>query len=221
LYALEILDEVGAHDDALTTGALDWLRREASNDDGGVPFALPSARGWPHAPWFDLQDDPPSSLLMTAGLAAQVDRLGVDHPWLAPAATFCWERIAAADQAPDPYTMHYIVDFLDAVPDRARADAALDALAAHVPADGLLTVGAGTEGEMLRPLDLAPRPNHAGRRLFADAVIERELDLLAAGQADDGGWTFSWAAWNPAAAWEWRGVVTVHALHTLRAYGRL
>jgi hypothetical protein len=52
-------------------------------------------------------------------------------------------------------------------------------------------------------------------------VIERELDALAAGQADDGGWTFSWAAWNPAAAWEWRGVVAINALRTLRAYGRL
>ena len=29
------------------------------------------------------------------------------------------------------------------------------------------------------------------------------------------------AAWNPAVAWEWRGAVTVGALHTLRAYGRL
>jgi hypothetical protein len=222
LYALEVLNEVGAHDDALTTGALDWLRREATNDDGGVPFALPSARGWPHAPWFDPQDDPPSSLLMTAALAAQAHRLGLDHPWLAPATAFCWEHGGgAAATAPDPYTLRLLVDFFDAVPDRARADAALAALTPHIPADGLIAVGAGAEGELLRPLDLAPRPGHAARRLFADDVIERELDTLAAGQADDGGWTFTWAAWNPAAAWEWRGVVTMVALCTLRAYGRL
>ena len=221
LYALEILHEAGARDDELTTGALDWLQREATNDDGGVPFVLPSARGWPLAPWWDAQDDPPSSLLMTAGLAAMIQRLGLDHPWLRPATAFCWDRAAAVTAAPDPYTTRYLVDFLDAAPDRARADAALDALAAHIPADGVLTVGAGVEGEVLRPLDLAPRPDHAGRRLFDDAVIERALDELAAGQQDDGGWTFSWAAWNPAAAWEWRGVVTVVALRTLRDHGRL
>jgi hypothetical protein len=51
-------------------------------------------------------------------------------------------------------------------------------------------------------------------------VIEQELDRLAAEQQEDGGWTFSRGAWNPAVAWEWRGAVTV-ALRTLRAYARL
>jgi len=121
----------------------------------------------------------------------------------------------------DPYTLRFAADFLDAVPDRARADEVLDGLAGRIPPDGLLRVAAGTEGEVLRPLDLAVRPEHVARRLFDDAVIERELDRLADEQQDDGGWTFSWAAWNPAVAWEWRGVVTVLALRTLRAYGRL
>jgi len=51
-------------------------------------------------------------------------------------------------------------------------------------------------------------------------VVERELDRLAAIQQFDGGWTSTWAAWNPAAAWERRGVVAVQALRTLRARGR-
>jgi hypothetical protein len=107
------------------------------------------------------------------------------------------------------------------VPDRARADALLDRLGARLPADGLLRVDAGTEGEVIRPLEVAPWPGHAARGLFGDAVIEQELDRLAAEQQDDGGWTFSWAEWNAAVAWEWRGAVTVAALRTLRAYGRL
>jgi hypothetical protein len=74
---------------------------------------------------------------------------------------------------------------------------------------------------VLRPLEVVPRPDHAARRLFDDGRIERELDRLEAEQQEDGGWTFTWKAWNPAAAWEWRGVVTVLALRTLRAYGRL
>ena len=219
LYALEILHEIGAPDAPLATDALDWLQT-VTNPDGGVPFVLASARGWPHAPFWVPQDDPPSSLLMTAGIAAAVHRLGLDHPWLAGASEYVWA--ALPDLTPsDPYAFRYAVGFLDAVPDRPRADAALDALTGLVPADGVLHVAAGTEGETLGALEVAPRPDHAGRRLFPAELIERELDELAAAQQDDGGWTFSWAAWNPAAAWEWRGVVTIDALKTLRADGRL
>ena len=117
--------------------------------------------------------------------------------------------------------MRFGVDFLDAVPDRARAEEVLASVGDRIPADGLLPVGGGTDGEALRPLELARRPEHAARRLYDDAVIERELDRLEAGQREDGGWTFDFAAWNPAVAWEWRGAVTVDALRTLRAYGRL
>jgi hypothetical protein len=136
------------------------------------------------------------------------------------ATEYCWEHAEEAGTG-SPYTVRFVLDFLDAVPDRGRAQTLLDRLADRVPADGLLRVDAGTEGEVLRPLELAPWPQHAARRLFDDAVIERELDRLADDQQDDGGWTFTWAAWNPAVASEWRGAVTVLALRALGAYGRL
>jgi hypothetical protein len=219
LYALEILHEVEATDSALAIGALDWLQT-ISLPDGGVPFVLATAEDWPHAPWYQPSDDPPSSLLMTAGLAAAAHRLGLDHPWLGPATDYCWERAGEIAQG-DAYTLRHGVDLMDAVPDRARADEVLASVADRMPADGLLPVGGGAEGEVLRPLELARRPEHAARRLYDDAVIERELDRLAAGQLQDGGWTFAFTAWNPAVAWEWRGAVTVEALRTLSAYDRL
>ena len=52
------------------------------------------------------------------------------------------------------------------------------------------------------------------------AVIEAHLDYLGRAQRDDGGWTFSWLAWSPAAEFEWRGRVTVDATRILRAAGR-
>ena len=52
-------------------------------------------------------------------------------------------------------------------------------------------------------------------------MIERELERLAAEQKEDGGWTVDFLAWNPVVAWEWRGIATVLALQTLRAYDRL
>jgi hypothetical protein len=219
LYALDILNEVEATDLSLARGALDWLET-VTEDDGGVPFVLPSAKGWPHAPWFAPEDAPGSSLLMTAGIAAAAHRLGLEHPWRDRATEYCWAHTHGALTG-HAYEMRYVADFLDAVPDRARAGAELDALAGRVSGDGVVRVEGGTDDEALRPLDLAPWPGHAARRLFGDDVIERELDRLAAGQQEDGGWTFTWLAWNPAAAWEWRGVVTIEALRTLQAYGRL
>jgi hypothetical protein len=220
LYALDVLYEINAPAAPLITPALDWLQRSATNADGGVPFVLATAKGWPHAPWWTPQDDPPSSLLMTAGLTAAALRLGLDHPWLTKATTYVWDALAAPEPL-DPYTFRYAVGFLDATDDRARAEAILDTLAAQIPDDGVLRVAAGTDGEQLDALEVVPHPGHAARRLFPDALIEEELDALAAAQEDDGGWTFSWAAWSPAVAWEWRGVMTVEALKTLRAYGRL
>jgi len=64
-------------------------------------------------------------------------------------------------------------------------------------------------------------PDSVGRRLFEAGTIEAHLDRLADGQADDGGWTLDWLAWSPVAASEWRGSLTVSALLTLRANGRV
>jgi hypothetical protein len=218
-YALGMLAELPPSPErqSLALGALDWLTT-VSNPDGGVPFLLPSATGYPAAFW--MQPSAESSLLATVQLAAGGLRLGVDHPWLDPASRYCWERIETAAPDGDAYTFKYAVDFLDATPDHDRAEAVLAGLAGRVPADGRIRVAGGAEGEQLDPLAVAPRPDHAGARLFRAEVIAEALDFLAAGQREDGGWDFDWDHWNPAADWESRGVVTVGAVQTLLAYGR-
>jgi hypothetical protein len=223
LYAFEVLEEIpelASKTTTFTTGALDWLQT-ITNADGGIPFVLPTAKGWPHAPWWAPADDPPSSLLMTAGTVAAAYRLKLDgHPWLPAATDYVWSALADLKLS-DAYSFRYAVHFLDAVPDRARAEAELAGLRERMPSDGILKVEVGVEGEVLSAIEVAPRPDHAGRTLFPDALIEAQLDELAADQRDDGGWDFTWAAWNPAVAFEWRGMVTLNALTTLRAYGRL
>ena len=225
LAALDVLHEIGAPaDDPLMTGIAEWLAG-VTGADGGVPSVLPyDADAVPHAPWLPPVADPPSSLLMTAAVAAAAHRAGMgDGPgrgWLDRASAFFWERLPHADSS-SGYETKFVIDFLDAVPDRPRAERALDELGASMGGGASLSVTGGADGEVLTALSIAPRPDHAGRRLFDPAAVERQLDELAAGQREDGGWMFDWLAWNDAVAWAWRGRITVDALRTLEANGRL
>jgi hypothetical protein len=93
----------------------------------------------------------------------------------------------------------------------------LDRLGEYVPADGVVAVQGGAEGEALRPLDFAPRPNGPARRLFSEAVIAQEWRRLINRRGRDGGWTVKFVSASPAATLEWRGYATVRAVALLRA----
>jgi hypothetical protein len=221
LAALEILHEIGAPgDDPLVTGIAAWLPT-ITNPDGGIPNVVPyDADAIPHAPWMAPDPAAPSSLLMTAAVAAAAQRAGVRHHWLDAASAYVWEHIPGLDPTAG-YQMKYVIDFLDATPDRERAEGALERVGEAVGGRGSLSVGGGVDGEELTAIVVCARPDHAGRRLFDPTAVERQLDELAAGQKPDGGWTFDWLDWNPAVTWEWRARLTVDALRTLAANGRL
>jgi hypothetical protein len=115
----------------------------------------------------------------------------------------------------------FVLEFLDAVPDEERAHEAIESLRPRLSPDGSFPVEGGTEDERLTPLVLSSRPGRRSRTLFTPDQIEADLDLLARGQQDDGGWGFDWLAWSPGQSVEWRGAVTVRALATLAAHGRI
>lgn len=52
-------------------------------------------------------------------------------------------------------------------------------------------------------------------------ILERHLEVLANKQQVDGGWPLSWFAVSSGSELEYRGIVTLNALKTLRAYERL
>ena len=209
--AMEILHELGVHDDPMIRPAADWLR-SVTRDDGGIPFVLETEA--PHAPWWKSSDA--SSVTQTAANAAALHSLGVIHPWLESADEFLFARIAQIDASKVGediglgYDVLFSVHFLDAHPDDARATAALDALAPIPTAD--------PGSEHPSALDLSPRPGTRTRRFFD---VEPDLDALERAQQDDGGWRVAWPDWNDAAAVEWRGVATVNALSLLRANDRV
>jgi hypothetical protein len=217
--ALEVLDEIDAYGDPMLERACDYLMT-VSTPEGGVPFVLASVRPFPRGPWWETDDNPPASLLPTAGLAALLHKHSVQHPWLAVATDFCWRKIESLEST-NPYEMHFILSFLEQAPDRARAQQAFARVGPMVLEQGLVALDPAAPGEVHTPLNFAPRPDRLARKLFSDDVIEAHLDALAAAQRPDGGWMFNWQDWNAAATLEWRAWITIDALKTLRAYGRI
>src|SRR2546425_353585 len=121
--AFEDLDEAGAFDDPMVGQACDWLVT-VTRPDGGLPFVLPTAAPHPRAPWWQTEEDPPSSPLLTGLLAAVLHRNGSEHPWLAGGTDFCWRGVETTS-LDSPYEARALLAFLDAVPDRGRVEAAL------------------------------------------------------------------------------------------------
>jgi len=217
--ALVILDEAAAFDDPMVPQVCDYLQ-SITTSEGGVPFALSSIRDYPRAPWWETDDQPPAALNPSAAIAALLHKHHVEHPWLTTATDYCWRALDTLDTT-SPYEMRAVAPFLDYAPDRQRAEQVFARVGPKILEQKLVALTPTAEGDAHSPLNFAPRPQSLARRLFSDEVIEAHLDALASAQQDDGGWLFNWSAWNPAAALEWRGVVTLEALVTLRAYGRL
>ena len=219
--ALRILDEADAWDTELVSGVCDWLGRNPAAG-GGATFVEPGLAGWPHAPWWVPVDGRPASPIQTGMIAATLHSRAVVHPWLERATEVMWDLIGELS-SPGPYDMLGVTQFLDHVPDRERAQQAFEKVGPLL-LDGQLVEldpAALSESEKHGPLEFAPRPDSLGRQLFDAATIGAHLDHLAESQQDDGGWMFNWLAWSPAAAADWRGHLTVEAIGTLRANGRL
>jgi hypothetical protein len=216
LTALWVLTEVGALGDPMVTAAAAWVGTIAE-PDGGVPFVLPTAATHPHAPWMTPS---PGGSILTFALAGALWEAGSGEPWLRRATEWCWAKLDRPEGL-DANGVRFALDFLDAVPDEARAGAAIERLRPKLGADGSIPVSGGAENERVTPLTLSERPGRRSRALFGDDQIEADLDLLELEQQDDGGFTFDWLGWSPGQTVEWRGAMTVRALSALHAHGRI
>jgi hypothetical protein len=216
--ALRIMDEADAWDEVLVRGACDWLAA-AAPAEGGAAFVDSSLAGWPHAPWWVPEEGHPASVIATALIAGTLHAREFSHPWLDRATELTWTLIGGLAEA-GPYDMRAVCYFLQRVPDRDRAREVFGRVGRLIIDRKLVTFDPETPGEVHFPLDFAPEPDSLARALFDDATIKANLDHLAKAQLEDGGWTFNWLAWSPAAEREWRGFLTVDALRVLRTNGR-
>jgi hypothetical protein len=217
--ALRLLDQADAWDTDLVRGACDWLTAVAPAE-GGSSFVEATLDGWPHAPWWVPEAGHPASMVSTGQICRTLYLRGFQHPWLDRATEAMWAMIAAATTL-EPYDMYGVLAFLQHVPDRDRAQAEFGRVGQILIDQKLAALDPDEQGETHSPLSFAPDPDSLARVLFDKSVIDAHLDHLAAGQLEDGGWMFNWPAWSPAAERDWRGFLTVEALRTLRANGRI
>jgi hypothetical protein len=228
--ALTVLEDAGQLDAAGVMPILDWLST-VTTQEGGVPAVLPTLAAYPRPPWLPVVAAPAADLLTTGQILGPVLRSGVEHPWLAAAVRFARREVEAMEET-HPYGVESAVMFLDSAPDRAWAREQADRIGKLVreqrtvlldpahPEDAVIAPGYAP-GEHHLPHDYAPTPASIARPWFTDAEMNRGLDHLAASQAADGGWPINWAKWSPTTEMEARPMVTLKALRTLRAYGRL
>ena len=220
--ALRVLDDLGDEAvwrDPLVERVIDFLAT-ITTPDGGIPFVLPSVRAYPRAPWWEADDNPPASPNPTAAIVGLLLKHGVRHPWVEQATDYCW-LVVSVGSTEEVHELAAILTFLENAPDRPRAAMELDRIAERLFAARLVELDPQATGYVKKPLEWAPSPKSWCRRLFDDQVIAAHLDALAARQQPDGGWPISWPPVSPLSELEWRGYVTVDALETLRAYGRL
>jgi len=230
-HALRVLDAIGRCGGQRVERVCRYLT-SVSTRDGALPAVRPSQRGYPSAPSVPIVDDPPSELLATGPVVGLLHRNEVWHAWLFRATDFCWQAVESLEKS-HPYEIEAAVAFLDAAPDRPRAEAAADRLGRLVREQRLAVLDPQSPGEPEAfpvapgwtpegrhlPHDYAKTPESVARAWFTDGEMARSLGFLENGQQEDGGWPVRRRPWAPVTALESRPIVTVEALRTLRAYG--
>ena len=214
-FALHILHQIGAAPEA--AGGVNDFLETVTTEEGGVPFSLPGASAFPHAPWWKSEPNPPARINPTASLVGLLHALHCEHPWRQRAEDYAWQNIEATDTT-EVHDLMAILVFLEHHPDRERAMRAFERLAPTIVAQTALDPAA--EGYVKKPLEWAPTPDSLCRPLFSDEVLNAHLDAIEAAQQPDGGWNISWEPISVGVACEWRGVVTLGNLLLLQAWGR-
>src|SRR6478672_11443611 len=89
LRALEALASVGLLDDPMVRDAAAWVDGIAG-PDGGVPFVMPAAAGYPRGPWMVPSE---GGSQLTFALAGVLWDARSDDPWLQRGTEWCWSRL--------------------------------------------------------------------------------------------------------------------------------
>ena len=216
--ALELLADLGVPPGEVASSACEWLASIAP--DGGVPTLLPTIVGYPRASHWAENDEYAPSLLPTADVAAVLRRWGVEHLFVDGATEWCLAHL----DSETPTGAHEIrsgLTLLAEVPEDARTSSLVERLVAALPSADWYRSDPESPEYGVTPLEIAPTPGSRWRSLFDGGIVEAHLDRLERDQRPDGGWTVTWQPAEGASMLDCRSAVTIEALITLEANGRL
>jgi hypothetical protein len=207
-FALQTLSDGGAREPEIGERACSFLDGLA-DERGFVPIVLPSVANYPRAAHWGDGSFPPT-ISPAVAVAGYLHEAGVKHPWLTRVTESCIEAI---DNEPlkDAHQIHDAVIFARHGPD---GEELLHRLAEALPQADYFRSDAEEESYGLPPTKFP-------REWFDADYYEAHLDRLESEQQEDGGWPIAWEPPGPAPTAAWRAIVTIDALRTLEASGRL
>jgi hypothetical protein len=232
-FALQVLVDIGAPAGARPVkDAIAYLQRTYDDRIGSWPLVPEAVMSAPHAPWWDhgglerdfggFQANPKAGILrclleygelvprdfvdaLTCSLLAHFDGLPVDM--LLFDAISCLQLLQS-DHLEDDVRQRLL----------AKLEVTAREIAERDPKNW--------PAFCVKPLWLAPAPQAPLAAVLADDV-QRNLDYEIESMAPDGSWspTWSWGTYYPEewarAKQEWKGILTLATLRSLRDYGRI
>jgi hypothetical protein len=191
-----------------------------ADEHAALPAFVAGALDYPAADHWQAGFGAQPTLDRTLGAIALLVWHGAEHPWLEAARRSCVMHLqtAAIDEA---HHLRYAFEGAAALLSGAALTEALVRLRAALYDADFYVEETKVTRYGLTPLHFVPTPQNPARAVFDDALLERHLDDLLASQRADGGWPIHFQPPSEGAAIEWRGICTVEALTTLRAWGRL
>ena len=232
--ALDILRRVRADED--TPGlpaALAYLIETYDVDSERWPIVPPDIEDAPHAPWWSHAESAENFRGFWANPRASVIAHLQQYVRLAPSPFTEGARQSVVEDLmrySQRMEMHDLLSFVDLLETNGlpmeHYESILDKLRRALP-HSVETDPAQWTGYRLQPLQVVYFPGSPLAGVFDPDVIDANLDFLIDQQQPDGSWAPNWS-WDfiDAAAWaaaerEWRGILTLRKLRTLRAYGRI
>jgi hypothetical protein len=232
--ALGILREIGATED--TPGlpaALTYLMDSYDVASERWPIVPPAVEDAPHAPWWTYAESEETFHHFWANPRAAVVsylwqfRRLVPSPFVESALESLFNEFMSYPQHMEMHDLLCFVDLLQTpgLPEETY-QGLLDKLLRVLPRTVILDAEQWGDYN-LKPIDVASTPDSPLATAFEPALLDRNLDYEIERQPADGVWGPSWS-WDfvDANAWaaaerEYKGVLTLRRLKTLRAFGRI
>ena len=216
--------------DPMVCAAVRWVQAAFDRSLDRWPAVPPAVNDWPHAPWWTW------SGAGTPGFAANPGAEFVAHLWRFREATeagFLSELTARAEELvanlPAYPEMHDLLCIIRLAETPAVPAALRNRAASRVRRAGPAIVARDPQAWAqygVKPLLLAPRSDSLLASRLSEALAVN-LDYEIDRQGADGAWAPNWN-WGglfpedwPQAEVEWKGVITLQTLLTLRSFGRL